>query len=142
ARPALLGPGRRTFTRDRLLGLRGSYPDAPLLGTSGQPQEVMALTEAALRAGHDALIVTDDALLPALLKALKRAGRRAPDVGVVGMGNDVSGYLDPEVTSIDFGAARLGEVAASHLLDHLGNVDAPPLLTVPHRLVARESTRR
>lgn len=142
ARPALIGPQRRTFTHDRLRGLRDAYPQAPLLDTSSQPQEVMALAGAALQAGHDALVVTDDAMLPALLKALKVAGRRAPDVGVIGMGNDVSGYLDPEVTSIDFDAARLGEVAAAHLLDHLGDAGAPPLLTVPHRLVARESTRR
>lgn len=146
--PVLLGPERCTFTRDRLLGLQSVYPDTPLLGTCGLPHEVMALTESALRAGHDALIVTDDAMLTGLLKALKRAGRRTPEVGVVGMGNDVSAYLDPEVTSIDFDAVRIGEAAARHLLDGLGvtepNAAAPQprVLTVAHRLVARESTRR
>lgn len=143
ARPVLLGAAARTFTHDRLRGLRRLYPDAPLLGTCGVPQEVMALTEQALTAGHDALIATDDALLPALLKTLKRLGRAVPEVGVAGMGNDLSAYLDPEVTSIDFDAPRLGAAAASHLLDQLDAPETPaPLLFVPHRLVARESTRR
>lgn len=143
--PALIGPASCTFTRDRLLGLQALYPAVRLFDTRGSPQEVMQLGERAVQAGHDALIVTDDAMLTALLKALKRAGKSAPEIGVVGMGNDLSAYLDPEVTSVDFDAVQIGEAAVRHLFDGLA---APPLtsppavLTVAHRLVVRESTHR
>ncbi|GAA3995474.1 hypothetical protein GCM10022631_02190 [Deinococcus rubellus] len=73
------------------------------------------------------------------------------------MGNDLSASLDPEVTSIDFDAVRLGEAATLHLLGGLDGMklgganpsgvkasSAPPhtVLNIAHRLVPRESTQR
>ena len=143
-RPALLGPLELTFTADRFAGLNAGATGAGLFDCRDM-DGAMAACDRALEDGHDSIVVTDDALLPGVLRALKRAGLTAPEIGVVGMGNDLSPYLDPEVTSIDFDARRLGQVAATQQLRsiHVLPAPGPPLLTVvPHRLIPRRSTQR
>ncbi|UWX64803.1 hypothetical protein [Deinococcus rubellus] len=55
----------------------------------------MQLGNQALREGRDALIVTDDAMLTGLLKALKGAGKRVPDIGGGGHGQRPLGFSRP-----------------------------------------------
>ncbi|GAA3995482.1 hypothetical protein GCM10022631_02200 [Deinococcus rubellus] len=82
-------------TRDRSLGLQRLYPELRFFDTRGSPQDVMQLGNQALREGRDALIVTDDAMLTGLLKALKGAGKRVPDIGGGGHGQRPLGFSRP-----------------------------------------------
>lgn len=81
------------------------------------------------------------------MAAIKAKGLRIPaDVSLLGFNNDpVTALTCPAVTSVDQDAYLIGQTAAELLLRQLGEQAAgwqPETVTVPTRLVVRESTRR
>jgi Transcriptional regulators len=107
-------------------------------GISGMHQ-LLALAEppSAVFAGNDVSAV-------GVYQALYRAGLRVPqDISVVGYDDiELSRYLTPPLTTIHQPQAELCRQAVDTLLDRIqGADDAPRLITLEPKLIARESVR-
>jgi DNA-binding LacI/PurR family transcriptional regulator len=92
----------------------------------------------------DAVFCFNDLLAIGAMRALYEAGLRIPeDVAVVGFDNIEEGhYAHPSLTAISPDKQKIGEIAASHLLDRIeGTRTSPPEhIEVPFQLIVREST--
>lgn len=93
--------------------------------------------------GVDALMCANDLIALGALDVLREYGRRVPhDVAVVGMDDtDLAAASWPTLTSVSLGSAERGRVAAQLLLARLDQGEhEPTVVTVPPRLIVREST--
>ena len=92
----------------------------------------------------DAIIAASDTLAIGARRAVSDAGRSVPgDIRVLGF-NDMKGaaYLHPSLTSVHLYAREMGEAAARMLAERIdGRRIVPELLTMPTKLVVRESTQ-
>ncbi|MFC7439836.1 LacI family DNA-binding transcriptional regulator [Laceyella putida] len=91
-----------------------------------------------------AFVVSDDVIAFGMIRELVGAGYQIPeDVSVVGFNNIVLSELsNPPMTTVDIGIYHLGYQAAQHLIRKLqGEEILQTGLTVPHRLVIRQSVR-
>lgn len=94
----------------------------------------------------DAAFIANDLCAVSFIKAMKELGYRIPeDVAVVGFNNDpVSQFIEPQLTTVQYSAEIMGEVALESLLKTLSKpqkiaVDAETIV-LPHRLIVRAST--
>lgn len=94
----------------------------------------------------DGLFFSNDTTAVACIVELKKAGIRIPeDIAVSGFNNEpVSQVICPNLTTIDYPAREIGEVAATSLINKLKNSMKADLSTVilKHNLIVRESTLR
>jgi len=69
----------------------------------------------------DGLFVSNDACAASCLQQLKLKGFRIPeDIAIVGFNNDViSRLVEPNITTINYPAYEVGEVAMKNLINHL-----------------------
>ncbi|MRG28822.1 LacI family DNA-binding transcriptional regulator [Laceyella tengchongensis] len=91
-----------------------------------------------------AFVVSDDVVAFGMIRELVGAGYQIPeDVSVVGFNNIVLSELsNPPMTTVDIGIYHLGYQTARHLIRILQGEKVPePNVTVPHRLVIRQSVR-
>ncbi|MFI6480416.1 LacI family DNA-binding transcriptional regulator [Nonomuraea sp. NPDC050663] len=91
----------------------------------------------------DALMCANDLIALGALDVLRQYGKRVPqDVAVVGMDDtDLAAASWPTLTSVSLGSAERGRAAAQLLLARLEDGGrAPTVVTVPPRLIVREST--
>lgn len=91
------------------------------------------------------LFVANDEVALGVLNYCRRHSLRLPeDVALVGFSDiDLLETLDIPLTSVRIPQQRMGETAASVLLDLIANPEkrtAPPIITLPVSLVVREST--
>lgn len=110
----------------------GAFEDGKLLG------------EAIAAAQVDAAFCTEDMLAIGVLHTLLRLGVKVgPDFGLVGFDNfPMSGYVFPELTTIDQSIAEKGELTTTMLLNILkGEASGGDRLVLPVRLVERQTTR-
>jgi LacI family transcriptional regulator len=74
------------------------------------------------------------------------SGIRIPeDIAVAGFNNDpISHLITPNLTTIDYPAREMGEIAANALISKLGNSESASLSTIilRHNLVVRSSSLR
>jgi LacI family transcriptional regulator len=100
----------------------------------------------ALDAPPDAVFCYNDPTAVAAMSAILDAGLRIPDdVGVVGAGNvRFSDMLRVPLTTIDQGSRRIGECAATLLVERMGNKKhiRPKSVLLPIELIPRQSTCR
>jgi len=97
-----------------------------------------------MRVRPDGLFTANDTSAVAAVCELQKAGVTVPDdVAVAGFNNEpVSQVIKPNLTTIDYPAREIGEIAATSLINILNNKETFSLSTiiVKHRLIIREST--
>ena len=125
-------------------------PDPALLwmGEGRQIPTTTQLADAIHRlcgqAGADALLASNDIWAVALIKALRRAGRRVPeDVAVVGFDNlAIADLFEPALTTIDQNHGEFASVAMEMLGQLMDGGELPArrrTVIVKPRLIVRES---
>ncbi len=89
----------------------------------------------------DAVVACNDRSARGCIGALTASGLRVPeDVLVTGFDNEQGALQWPGLTTVDQGLAEQGRAAAELLLDQLAGRPVPGTVTVPSRLVVRDST--
>ena len=110
-------------------------------------------TQAGLEAAHsmikmkkrpDGIFTANDTSAVAVICELQKAGVQIPeDIAVVGFNNEpVSQVVQPKLTTIDYPAKEMGEIAAKSLIGILNNSQPANLSTIvlKHSLIIRESS--
>ncbi len=94
----------------------------------------------------DGVFTSNDTTAVAVIVELQKAGIRIPeDIAVAGFNNDpISHFITPNLTTIDYPAREMGEIAAGALIGKLGNSENDNLSTIilRHSLVVRSSSLR
>lgn len=94
----------------------------------------------------DGIFAANDTSAVAAICELQKAGIKVPDdIAVAGFNNEpVSQVIKPNLTTIDYPAAEIGEIAATSLINKLKNRETAGLSTIvlKHKLIIRESTVR
>ncbi len=94
----------------------------------------------------DGIFTSNDTTAVAIMVELEKAGIRIPDeIAVAGFNNEpVSQVIKPNLTTVDYPAREIGEIAAASLIDKLKNSQSINLSTIvlKHNLIIRESSMR
>jgi len=103
-----------------------------------------ARTMLKMKVRPDGIFTANDTSAVAVICELQKAGIKIPcDVAVVGFNNEpISQVVQPNLTTIDYPARNIGEVAATSLINKLNNSEAFDLSTIvlKHQLIVRSST--
>lgn len=109
----------------------------------GRPPEAQtALFKALRRRKPTAIFANNDPTAVAILAFLNSAKLKVPDdIALVGFGNlNVSRLVNPQLTTIDYGAEEMGRLAATVLIDRLqGSVTGQHQILLEPHLVSRDS---
>jgi LacI family transcriptional regulator/LacI family repressor for deo operon, udp, cdd, tsx, nupC, and nupG len=146
-----IGHARAAYARDTF-ALRAQHLDTELarLGRTTRHYRSVFDVEEATRHAHafldehtdvTAVFCDDDLLAAGVYRACARSGRAIPaDLSVVGFNDtDLTRYLSPELTSVTIPAVRLGEQAATALIEHVRS-SSVTTSTLPLTLTVRGST--
>jgi LacI family transcriptional regulator len=94
----------------------------------------------------DGIFTANDTSAVAVICELKKAGVKIPEeVAVAGFNNEpISQVVEPNLTTINYPAREVGEVAATSLINKLRNSETFSLSTIVlnHKLIVRASTLR
>jgi len=94
----------------------------------------------------DGIFAANDATAVAAICELQKLGIKVPEeVAVAGFNNEpVSQVVKPNLTTIDYPAINMGEIAATSLINRLNTSEPFNLSTIvlKHKLIMRESTIR
>lgn len=97
-----------------------------------------------MKPGPDGIFAANDTTAVAAIVELERRGVRIPDdIAVAGFNNEpVSQVVKPNLTTVDYPAREMGEIAASSLISLLKNTQQASLSTIvlKHSLLIRESS--
>jgi len=90
-------------------------------------------------------LFTIDVTAALSIQVLKEHGLRVPeDIAVVGFNNDTIGIIsNPQLTTINYPAIKMGECAATALIDHLeggADISLGSTIVLPSELVIRQSS--
>lgn len=93
----------------------------------------------------DGAFITNDFTAAVFMKKIKEKGLRIPDdIAVVGFNNDaISRMIEPELTTINYPGFQVGEVAATHLINHLqgkANLKDMSTIIIHSELIVRKSS--
>lgn len=91
-----------------------------------------------------AVVCTGDILALGVASEARSRGLRVPqDLSIIGCGDtDMGQYVDPPLTTVRMPFAEMGELAVQNLLALLDGRAPPQFITLPARLVVRESVAR
>jgi LacI family transcriptional regulator len=94
----------------------------------------------------DGLFTANDTTAVAAICELQKAGIKVPeDIAVAGFNNEpVSQVIQPNLTTIDYPAREIGEIAATLLINKLTNSETISYnsIILKHKLIERQSTIR
>jgi LacI family transcriptional regulator len=94
----------------------------------------------------DGIFASNDTTAVAAMVELERAGVIIPDeIAVVGFNNDpISQVIKPNLTTVDYPARQIGEIAATSLINKLKNSESAIFSTIilKHNLICRQSSLR
>lgn len=94
----------------------------------------------------DGIFVSNDTTAVAAMVELERAGVMIPDdIAVVGFNNDpISQVIMPNLTTVDYPARQIGEIAATSLINKLKNSESANFSTLilKHNFICRQSSLR
>jgi LacI family transcriptional regulator len=94
----------------------------------------------------DGIFVSNDTTAVAAMVELERAGVMIPDdIAVVGFNNDpISQVIRPNLTTVDYPARQIGEIAATSLINKLKNSESANFSTLilKHNFICRQSSLR
>ncbi len=93
----------------------------------------------------DGIFTSNDTTAVAIIVELEKAGIKIPDeIAVAGFNNEpVSQVIRPNLTTVNYPAREIGEIAAGSLIDKLKNLQPVSLSTIvlKHNLIIRESSK-
>lgn len=99
-----------------------------------------------MKSRPDGVFAANDATAVAAICELQKLGLKVPeDIAVAGFNNEpLSQVVQPNLTTINYPAKDIGEIAATSLINKLNNTGTVNLSTVVlnHKLIIRESTLR
>jgi LacI family transcriptional regulator len=99
-----------------------------------------------MKSRPDGIFTANDTSAVAAICELQKAGLSIPgDIAVAGFNNEpISQVIKPNLTTIDYPAREIGEIAATSLINKLKNTEIFSLSTIvlQHILIVRESTLR
>jgi len=99
-----------------------------------------------MKSRPDGIFAANDATAVAAICELQKLGLKVPDdIAVAGFNNEpVSQVVQPNLTTIDYPAKDIGEIAATSLINKLNNTGTVNLSTIVlnHKLIIRGSTLR
>jgi LacI family transcriptional regulator len=94
----------------------------------------------------DGIFTSNDASAVAAIVELEKAGIKIPgEIAVVGFNNEpISQVVKPNLSTIDYPAREIGEIAATTLINKLKNSQSANFSTIilKHRLINRQSSSR
>jgi LacI family transcriptional regulator len=94
----------------------------------------------------DGIFTSNDTTAVAAMVELERAGVSVPgDIAVVGFNNEpISKVIRPNLTTVDYPARQIGEIAAASLINKIKNLESANFSTIilKHNLICRESSLR
>jgi LacI family transcriptional regulator len=94
----------------------------------------------------DGVFTANDATAISIMASLKKHGIRIPtDIAVAGFNNEpISRVIEPNLTTVEYPAREIGEIAASTIINRLNNPNQAGLrsVVVEHKLIIRDSTLR
>jgi LacI family transcriptional regulator len=97
-----------------------------------------------LRPRPDGIFTANDTTAVSVIVELEKAGIKIPEeIAVVGFNNEpISQVVKPNLTTVDYPAREMGEIAASSLISLLKNTQQASLSTIvlKHSLLTRESS--
>ncbi len=92
----------------------------------------------------DGLFAANDTSAVTAVVELQKSGIRIPDdIAVVGFNNEpISQVIQPNLTTVEYPAREIGEIAATSLINKLNNLQSVNLSTIvlKHSLIIRESS--
>jgi LacI family transcriptional regulator len=93
----------------------------------------------------DAIFVANDVCAASCMRILKQNGIRIPeDIAIAGFNNDpISRMVEPNITTINYPSYQMGEIAATHLINHLKGgvtIETTNKIILKSELLVREST--
>lgn len=150
----ITGNLKRNVYRERYNGYKQCLKDAGLpwsdeLLLSGDLSE-QAGAEAAntilgMKKKPDALFVANDFCAAICMRVLKQNGLRIPeDIALAGFNNDpISRIVEPNITTINYPSYQMGELAATHLINHLkglSDIHTTNKIVLKSELLIRDST--
>ena len=97
-----------------------------------------------LRPHPDGIFTANDTTAVSVIVELEKAGIKIPEeIAVVGFNNEpISQVIKPNLTTVDYPAREIGEIAATSLIGQLKNSQSSNLSTIvlKHRLIIRDSS--
>jgi len=94
----------------------------------------------------DGIFSSNDTSAVATIVELEKAGVKIPDeIAVVGFNNEpISQVVKPNLTTVDYPAREIGEIAATSLINKLKNSQSTNFSTIilKHKLISRQSSIR
>ena len=141
---------------DRFNGYKKALKDAKIpfdekLLISGELNEAAgtAVGEAilAMKKLPDGIFVANDICAASCMRVLKQNRIRVPeDIAIAGFNNDpISRIVEPNITTVNYPAWQMGEIAASSLINHLNglaNIHSTNKIILKSELLTRDSTLR
>ena len=129
----ITGNQKRNVYKDRFEGYKKAITEGGLIFTddllivndlteqSGIEAAEMILKMETL---PDAIFVANDMCAASCMQVLKQNGIKIPhDMAIAGFNNDpISRLTEPNLTTVNYPASRMGEIAATNLLNHLKGV--------------------
>lgn len=151
----LCGNLLRNVYADRLRGYKQALEDNGILfdetlvvisDLSGEAGALLAIKVMTMNPRPDAIFASNDTSAVGLMVELIKSGIRIPDdIAVAGFNNEPVGrVIQPNLTTIEYPAREIGEIAATSLINRLNGSQSDNLSTIvlKHTLVVRESTVR
>ncbi|TDX49222.1 LacI family DNA-binding transcriptional regulator [Orenia marismortui] len=91
-----------------------------------------------------AVFAVTDSLAIGAIKYLKDSGYKVPeDISVVGIGNsDISSWMTPELTTVDYDHLKSGEEASELLLKYISGDEFEDKLIMDYHIVERNSVKK
>jgi LacI family transcriptional regulator len=103
-----------------------------------------ARTMLKMKTRPDAVFTANDTTAVAVICELKKAGIKIPEeIAVAGFNNEpISKVVEPNLTTIDYPASEIGEVAATSLINKLNGSESVDVSSIilKHKLIVRESS--
>ncbi|MGB4293808.1 MAG: LacI family DNA-binding transcriptional regulator [Bacteroidales bacterium] len=144
---------RRNVYNDRLLGYRKALEDNGI----NYDESLVIINDLTDRSGEevvrkilrmkkppDAVFTANDTTAVSVILNLQKEGISVPrDIAVVGFNNDpISKVIQPNLTTVNYPAYEVGEMAANVLIDRLNSSSDvfPSTIVLEHNLIIRESS--
>jgi LacI family transcriptional regulator len=148
----ITGSMKRNVYKDRCSGYKEALlevnQDHEVFVCDLSEEETIDVVQSILRMHSlpDGIFISSDFAAAVCIKQLKQANIKVPeDVAIVGFNNDViSRISETEITTIDYPAKQMGEVAASTLINNLNRASKNKnvTITLPSDLIERLSSQK
>ena len=150
----ITGNIKRNVYDERMKGYRAALKQAGIefnkeLLITGELNEQAGIDAAekilSMKVLPDAVFVSNDVCAASCMRVLKQAGKRIPeDIAIAGFNNDpISRMVEPNITTVNYPAYQMGEIAAKQLINHLNgiaDIHTTNKIVLKSELLIRESS--